>query len=258
MFGCKAQTIEFPCGKAIANACRTMSRAIVPALIASVLFFAPAALAETYKVSVGEMPATPIFLEILRSIEAANPGLKFDVTIAPFPRSVRATVEEHTADFHYPIIRSAEGASLPFDVSSATVFLTPFVLYENKNKPLALNNLYKYKIETERTSSKLFPFEIKESDNVSASLRKVDAGRIDGFIYGATGADAKLVEGGFKNIHRKLYAMMDICFVLPKGGKGGPVDQALTKAIETAKSTQAYKDAVGKYRAMYKGDDWQQ
>jgi len=242
-----------------ANSIRgSLSLGAALALMAGVLFWPLATLAETYKVSVGEMPATLIFVEILKSIEAANPGLKFELTVAPFARSIQAVLADHTADFHYPVIRPAGGKTLPFDVSDASPFQTPFIIYENKNKLLDVKNLQRYRIETEITHIGLFPFPTIGSADISSSLHRVDTGRIDGFVYGATSADRKLIEGGFENIHRKLYAMMDVCFVLPKGGKGGPVDQALTKAIETAKSTEGFKHATAKYRAMYKGDDWQQ
>ncbi len=258
----KTRWLDFPScwsapNRAAAGVCCSVRREVILGLLAALLFCSPAAWAETYKVSVGEMPATPIFVEILKSIEAANPGLKFEVTVAPFARSVKAVLEDHTADFHYPVIRPAGEASLPFDVSSAAAFQTPFVIYENKNKHLDAKNLAQYKIETDTSLVSTFPFPTIASADISASLRKVDAGRIDAFIFGATSVDEKLAAGGFMNIHRQPYAMLDVCFILPKGGKGGPADQALTKAIEAAKASQGYKDAVGKYRAKYKGDDWQ-
>ncbi len=39
---------------------------------------------------------------------------------------------------------------------------------------------------------------------------------------------------------------------------GGSVDQVPVKAVETAKSTQAYKGAVGNYRVICRHSVWQQ
>lgn len=232
--------------------------AVALGLMAGMCLCASGARAQTYKFSVGELSATPIFIEMLKSIEAANPGLKFEITTAPIPRSVKAVVEDHTADFHLPFIRPADGVSLPFDVSTAAVFQAPFVIYENKNKPLDMQNPQQYKIETDKAHTSVFPFPTIPSADIDASLRKVDAGRIDAFIFGASSTDPHLAAGGYTNIHRKPYGRLDACLVLPKGGKGGPADQALTKAVEAAKNTQGYKDAIAKYLALYKGDDWQQ
>jgi polar amino acid transport system substrate-binding protein len=104
----------------------------------------------------------------------------------------------------------------------------------------------------------VFPFPVIGSGDIAASLRKVDAGRIDGYVFDAYSTDEQLAAGGFKNIHRKLYSWIDVCFVLPKGSKGGPLDHALGKMTENAKNSQGYKDAIAKYNALFKGEDWQQ
>ena len=65
------------------------SATVAMGVAAGAMFCAPAAYAETYKVSVGEIPATPILLEILKGIEAANPDVKFEVTVRPFPAPSR-------------------------------------------------------------------------------------------------------------------------------------------------------------------------
>lgn len=225
-------------------------------LLSVQIYYSKNVQAETYRVSVGEVPTTPMLLGLLKSIEAANPWLKFEITVAPFPRSIRAVAEDHTADLHFPLIRPVDEAGLPFDVSTTQVGETPFMLYENKSKPLDIRRLGEYKIETDFAHTGVFPFNTIGSGDISASLRKVDAGRIDGFIFDEFSSDQHLIADGYKNIHRKFYALMDACFILPKGGKGGPADQALTRAIEAARHTQGYKDAVAKYDV--KGVDWQQ
>ncbi len=234
------------------------SAALAIGLAAAMTLCAPAVCAQTYKVSVGEIPATPILLEILKSIESANPGVKLEVTVRPFPRSLKAVLEDRAADFHYPFIRPANEASVLFDVSTEPAFRSPFMIYENKNKPLDMSNPQQYKIETDMGHTGVFAFPAIGSGDIAASLRKVDAGRIDGYIFDELSTDEQLVAGEFKNIHRKLYAWVDACFVLPKGSKGGSLDLALTKIMENAKNNQSYKDAYGKLKAMYKGEEWQQ
>jgi polar amino acid transport system substrate-binding protein len=229
-----------------------------PFLAALAMLVSPSAQAESYKVSVGKIPATPILLEILKSIEAANPGVSLEISVVPFPRSLKAVVEDHTADCHYPYIRPVDESALPFDISTANTFRSPFMIYENKNKPLDVKNLKQYKIETDIGHTGVFPFPTIGSGDIASSLRKVDAGRIDGFIFDELSTDEQLVAGNFKNIHRTPYAWVETGFVLPKGAKGGPVDQALSKMMENATNNQGYKDAIAKLQAMNKGDDWQQ
>jgi polar amino acid transport system substrate-binding protein len=240
------------------TACASFIRPAVAGLAASLIFCPQAVQGETYKVSVAELPITTIFLEDLKNIEAANPGLKFEVTISPFPRSIKAVAEDHTADIHYPIIRPIDDKALPFDVSTSATTQVPFTIYENKSKPLDVKNLKQYKIETDFAHTGVFPFPTIGSGDINASLRKVDAGRIDGFILDEYSTDKRLTEGGFKNIRRKLYGWLDVCFVLPKGSKGGPIDQALTQAIEVAKNNQGYRDSAAKTRALHKDENWQQ
>ena len=132
------------------------------------------------------------------------------------------------------------------------------MIYENKSKPLDMSNPKQYKIETDMGHTGVFPFPTIGSGDIAASLRKVDAGRIDGYIFDELSTDEQLVAGGFKNVHRKLYSWVDACFVLPKGSKGGALDQALTRIMANAKNSQGYKDAYGKLKAMYKGEEWQQ
>jgi polar amino acid transport system substrate-binding protein len=240
------------------TACASLVRRAVAGLVASLIFCPQAVQGETYKVSVPELPITTIFLEDLKNIEAANPGLKFEIAIAPFPRSIKAVVEDRTADIHYPIIRPIDDKALPFDVSTSATTQVPFTIYVNKSKLLDVNDLKQYKIETDFAHTGVFPFPTIGSGDIGASLRKVDAGRIDGFILDEYSTDKQLIAGGFKNISRKLYGWMDVCFVLPKGSKGGPLDQALTRAVEAAKNNQGYRDAIAKARALHKDENWQQ
>jgi polar amino acid transport system substrate-binding protein len=235
---------------------RRILAALIPAL--AMLLNSPAAQAETYRLSLAELTSTPILLEILKNIEVANPGLKFQVTVAPFPRSIRAVVEDRSADMHFPFLRPVSDSELPFDVSAAAALQSPFMIYENKNKPLDTKKLSQYKIETDMAHTGVFPFPTIGSGDIAASLRKVDAGRIDAFIFEQHNTDKQLIAGGYKNIHRKPYGMLDTCFVLPKGSKGGATDKALVKAIENAKASAAYNDYLAKIEAQNTPDGWQQ
>ena len=133
----------------------------------------------------------------------------------------------------------------------------PFVLYENKAKQLDLKNLGQYNIETEAAHTGLFPFRTIPSGDLLASLRKVDAGRIDGFIFAGVDIDPIVAQGNYKNVHRQLYGYFDGVFLLPKWTKGDEKDKLLTAAITKANQDPSVKAIIARALATYKGVDWQ-
>ncbi|MBF4318479.1 ABC transporter substrate-binding protein, partial [Vibrio anguillarum] len=71
------------------------------------------------------------------------------------------------------------------------------------------------------------PFEVARSNSINASLLKVAAGRIDGFVWAQEEADIALKSLGLENVSRQHFADFKDVFVIAHGSKGDEVDQYL-------------------------------
>ena len=127
-----------------------------------------------------------------------------------------------------------------------------FVLYYNKNKPVKVEDLKGgnakgFKIETDNAHIDHFPFPIMGSTSFEASIKKVDSGAIDGFIFAQPSVDAALKRLGLKNVARAYYSTFQIKFIVQKGQGGGPVDKMLTDGMAKIKANGTYDKLMSAY-----------
>ena len=164
---------------------------------------------------------------------AKTSGKEIDIQVVPFNRSIRDVIEGK-ADFHMPLIKNdiVDLNKLEYTYAKPVLWHVNFVLYTNKDKPIDKSKLKDYKIETDLAHVSYFDFPVKGSTRIDSSLKKVNAGRIDGFIFADFAADPIIKKEGLKNVHRELYKVFDSCMVLPKGEKGKATDVFLTETIE--------------------------
>lgn len=217
--------------------------------------------AEELKVSLAKMPVyaeneNKGVLVDLSKMLAKELKMDLNLTVVPFARSIDRTVKR-AVDFHMPLIESPgyRNEVLPFDYSTATIFHVNFVLYENKKNPLKLDNMAAYKVETDRAHVNYFPFDAISSSCLECSLKKVNIGRIDGFIFADFASDPLVKMNNLINIKRKLYKVFDVKIVLPKGDRGGRVDQMLVAAIDNLRATGEYQKLMDQIDMPY--NDWQ-
>jgi polar amino acid transport system substrate-binding protein len=222
--------------------------------------------AEELKAALGQVSQQAIdsFTKLYAAIAEAT-GNTIQVTVVPTARGMYL-VANGQADVYCPVTASkdpAKVAALDFDYSTVITHETPFVLYSNKGKPVSVDalkkgNKEKYKIETIISMVDYFPFAAQPSTNVEASLKKVDSGAIDGFLYTQTSADAVLKKLETKNIKRTFYDYYQGVFGIKKGGRGGRIDSILSKGIEILKANGKYNvimsDMLG---PGSKYSDWQ-
>ena len=197
-------------------------------------------------------------LEELIEAIARESEVKITITVVPFIRSLY-NIKRGFADFHLPLIEPPEHVQkrLDYDFSTESIFHVNFVLYTNKNKKIDMKNLKDYAIETDRAHIDYFDFEVTPSSCVECSLKKLNAGRIDGFIFADSVTDAVIRENqdNFKNIHRQLYKVYDAKIVLPKGERGSEIDNMLTSAIQRLREKGELQKIVAPLEFPY--DDWQ-
>ena len=202
-----------------------------------------------------ESPEKGVLVDFTKALAEVS-GNDFNLRVVPFKRSMH-NVTTRAVDFHMPLIQNPalKDADLDYDHSTTTIFHVNFVLYTNKNKPLDIKDLSGAKIETEAAHTQYFHKEIKPSSNIENSLKKVNVGRIDGFIFADNASDPIVKKLGLKNIKRQLYKRFDVKIILPKGEQDKEVDHMLTAAVEKLKQTGQYKKIMGIIDAQY--NDWQ-
>lgn len=237
-----------------------MKRCLRLALI-PLVFLATGATAKEMTASLAQMPMYAesvdkgVLVDLVKAIEKES-GVTIKREVVPFARSMDNAINRQ-ADFHLPLIKvpNADESKLNYDHSTETIFHVNFTLYSNKNKPLDMNKLSSYKLETDRAHTQYFPFHVEPSSSIESSLKKVDAGRIDGFIFADNASDPIVKQENLKNIKRTLYKVFDVKIILPKGGRGGETDKLLTAAIQSLRKKGIYKQIMGSADAPF--ENWQ-
>jgi polar amino acid transport system substrate-binding protein len=112
-----------------------------------------------------------------------------------------------------------------------------------------------YNIETDAAHVQYFHKTIIPSSNLESSLKKVNIGRIDGFIFADVACDPIVKSLNLSNIRRELYKRFDVKIILPKGEQGKSVDNLLTAAVGKLKSTGEYNNIMGILDTPF--NDWQ-
>jgi polar amino acid transport system substrate-binding protein len=157
------------------------------------------------------------------------------ITIDAFP-TARAidNLLKGTHDFFMPMLKSdtMDFEALPFRFSE-TLWSSIFVLYTNKNnKEINLSNLANYKIETLSNIISYFDIPMLPSAGLESSLKKVDMGRIDGYIFSMGPVDATLKKLGLKNIKRTNFKTFEGPIVVKKGSNGDEVEAILLPLLK--------------------------
>lgn len=183
-------------------------------------------------------------------------GNTITISVHPFKRSLDNVISGQ-ADFHLPFIKNPhkDEGDLPFDYSTSVIFDVNFVLYTNKNKPVDLSKLSTYTISTDNAHTVLFDFDIKRETSVESALKKLNIGRIDGFIFADVEVDPILKQLNLTQIKRELYKIYHVHAVLPKGQKGKETDLMITEGLKKSKESGVYQQLLSPLYKPY--DDWQ-
>jgi hypothetical protein len=217
--------------------------------------------AKEFNGAISQLPTSDMYLNLLKAIaEETNNTLNIDVV--PFNRLLYL-IENNQIDVGGPFIALKDvnkQNKLKFDLSTTNILDMAFVLYMNKNKTIDINELKKgnpkkYKIETESAHVDHFEFTCTPSNNIEASLSKVDNGTIDGFIFAQGSTDMMLKKGDYKNIKRIFYDTFTLKFIIKKGTKGGEIDKILTDGMKKIKSNGKYENIIGAYAKKAKTFD---
>lgn len=224
-------------------------RLLTTVALAGLLCFSLAAKAADYKASIAQMPVYAeshdkgVLVDLVKAIAKAS-GKTIEWQVVPFARSM-SDVEAAKVDFHLPLIKPIDMSKANFGLSTETIFHVNFVLYANKSKPLDPAKLEGASLETDAAHVAYFPFAIKPSSSLEGSLKKVDLGRIDGFIFADTASDPLVKSNNLANIKRQLYKRFDVKIILPKGGKSADTDKFLSGAIKKLRDSGEFDKIMG-------------
>jgi len=232
-------------------------------LVAAALMMGGAVWAQSYKVAIMQLPATALYQELMLAI-ANEAGAKIDIQVVP-PARALALVESKSVDIEVPQLISHNPErlrTLPFDYSTEVIYTSAFVLYTNKAKPvdvgvLKSGNPKGYVIETDLSNLSSFEFKCTPTTSFEASLKKVDSGVIDGFIFTQSSIDPILRKMGLKNIKRELYDNFPLVCALGKGSRGGQADRMLSVGLKKLRANGRFDKLMGQYVATAKYNDWQ-
>jgi len=195
------------------------------------------------------------YVDLIRAIDRLT-GSRTKIRVVPFKRSILNLIEGK-ADFHIPFIKppNTDLKTLPYAFSTQTLFQVAFVLYTNKNKPVDINDLGKYKIATDSAHTGFFDFPITGISCLPCTLNMVNAGRIDGFIFAQNEIDPFIKKHGLKNIHRQFYKNFDVKILIPRGDCGKEIDQFFNSGIQVLKESGEYDILLAPLLSPYR--EWQ-
>jgi polar amino acid transport system substrate-binding protein len=208
--------------------------------------------AQSIKVAVPQL--SPLSTDAYKALAAAlleATGATADIQILPFARCVYS-IENKDVDLVSTIVSlpdQKKWAALKYDYSTTEVVKIVFVLFAGKGKKIDVAELKKgnpkgFKLETDAAHTGHFPFAIAPSSNVDASLKKVDLGEIDGYIFSQSTGDAALKRLGLKNVRRINYDTFTGKFLLQKGGRGGALDKRITEGMAKIKANGKYSSIM--------------
>jgi len=217
-----------------------------------------------YLPKISESPDKGAYEDLVKAIGALYTNGTIQISVAPMARSMDDVISGR-ADFHIPMIRNTvvPADSLPYRCSTTAMGKVVFVIYSNKAKPITLDMLkaakdqkpFPYQLETGRGLEAYFDFPVTPSNALDQSLKKVDAGRADGFIWAQEEADYTVRTLALKSIHRAFYFAFDDIIVLPKGPKGDQLDAMFTKAIKSLRESGKWQTVYATIHTPY--SDWQ-
>lgn len=231
------------------------------ALLLSLMLFTGTLFSQEFKASLAQMPnyaetmEKGVLVDLVKAMSKES-GVTIDYSVVPFARSMDNVITKKV-DFHMPLIvaTNLDESKLTYDHSTETIFHVNFVLYTNKSKPIKKEELDKAKVETDMAHTQYFDFPVVASTNIAGSLRKLNAGVIDAFIFADFASDPIVKGETLSNIKRELYYRFDVKIILPKGENGGEIDKFLSKTIKAMREKGTFQSIMDKIDTPY--DNWQ-
>lgn len=204
-----------------------------------------------------ESPNRGVLVDFVRVISKTL-AIPVHIRVKPFKRSI-ADVISGEADLHIPIQKPLyvlKGQAYEF--TDAVINHVHFVLYTHKSHPISVEDLYRKKgldIHTDASMLRFFSFPTQPSFHIEGSLRMVDKGRIQGFLFADSVADPIVKRLSLSNVHRQLFKTYEVVGIVSKGQRGKAADQFLKKGVAALKAKGLYMTYMSAVEFPF--DPWQ-
>lgn len=140
-----------------------------------------------------------------------------------------------------------------------------FVIYSHVDNPITRDKIdaakklssFPYVLETDRGHVELFDFPIQGQSSIEQMLKKLQAKRIDGFIFSQEETDRVLRKMRLKEVHREYYQTYDDIPIVRKddANLGDEVDRILSTALATLKKSGKLQELWKRIHVPYQ--NWQ-
>lgn len=202
--------------------------------------------------------------ELLTLMDKTYVEGKITVKRASFQRSI-ASVEKGLADFHLPLIHNPDlpAAAVNYRPISVAMGKTVFVIYSHVDNPVtrAMIDLaqdqtpFPYTLESNPGHNGLFNFPIARQKDLHQMIRKVEAGRIDGFIYAQERSDRAICKLKASKIHRAHYQNFFDIPIVQIGSHGDEIDKIVSDILNRLKKSGELQAFWSQLHGPY--NDWQ-
>jgi hypothetical protein len=215
---------------------------------------------KNYKVAIKDLASAPFYTSLIKAIMEQT-GNTADIQVVPMARS-EYMISTNAVDIAMPHLKLPSKGEIKFDTTSIVLYEASFVLYANKERPIAAARLANSNpdnlvVEMDPTLVDILGFKGEPSTDFGSSLKKLSLRRIDGCIISLTTGDPVLKTFALKNITRKFYKSFPVTIMLQKGTAGGEVEKMLSAGISALKANGKYDEIMGALIRANKYEDWQ-
>jgi len=180
-----------------------------------------------------------VLVDIVKAIDEVWEEGTIEIIVAPFARSIQNVINGD-ADFHIPgFVANVPDPSLPVPLARCPVPLgeVEIVIYSNVRNPVSREDIeaamaaggeFPYVIEA--GIQEMFDFPTASSSSTEQSLRKVQAGRIDAYLWPPE-ADVIVRQLQMDRIHREYLERYPDPVVVANTAHGADVSEILAEAL---------------------------
>jgi len=205
------------------------------------------------------------YVDLVKVIDEVYTEGSIVIEVNPIKRAQEILINGQ-ADFYLPKIKTqyTDISALPYKILEKKIGQIAFVLYSNVNKKLTKKELddalakggdFPFKLESSPSLKDSFKYPYTVSNSVEESLRKLDSGRIDGYIWAQEEADAYIKNNKLKSINRSLFYNFDDVLAIVNSEKTDKINKILTDCISELENSGKLKTLYEKIHMPY--DDWQ-
>ncbi len=120
-----------------------------------------------------------------------------------------------------------------------------------------IRGAYPFDVGTLLLGKEIFSFPISLQSSMESTLKMVDSRRLDAAILTQDGGDKLVRSLKLKNIHRSLYSIPSVYFVVAKNEKGKNADAILKKVIDEMHRRGNFEKLTAGIHETSKYNDWQ-